>query len=444
MLLVAVPLAFAFDLLHEHSYTLQGHKYQLGEQFLVRMPDRVFGMFDDITFPEFSNLVQPKAWKWVMMFFIIGSLESLLSAKAVDLLDPWKRKTDMNRDMLAVGAANLCAASIGGLPMISEIVRSRANIDNGARTRFADMWHGMFLLACVALIPMVLHEIPLAALAAMLVYTGFRLAHPSEFVHVYQIGKEQLLIFATTLVMVLATDLLVGVAAGIILKMVIHLSNGVPLKSLFKPYIEVQEVDSKTSLIIARESAVFSNWIPFKRQIEDIGLVQRRNLIVDVSDTKLVDHSVMEKLEEMSRDFEQEGLTFEIRGLDLLHPLADNAHAARKRKLATVRRVTVIADAALETWLEDEFVKCGATGFTAFPCSGVGRRHLESGAPPDSNLVRIEVIVPRDVCDVILDFLRRDILPEQRVTACIETVDVVRVGPFTPAGDEQVRQLATH
>ena len=87
------------------------------------MPDRVFGMFDEITLPNFEVLTQPVAWKWVMMFFLIGSLESLLSAKAVDLLDPWKRKTNMDRDIIAVGTANLCAAMVGGLPMISEIVR---------------------------------------------------------------------------------------------------------------------------------------------------------------------------------------------------------------------------------------------------------------------------------------------------------------------------------
>src|SRR5690606_22684804 len=200
VLLVSVPMGMAFDLLHEHSYTLQGHKYQLGEQYLVSMPRRAFGMFDEMTLPAFSALMEPKAWKWVFMFFIIGSLESLLSAKAIDLIDPWKRKTNLDRDIVAVGAGNLCAALIGGLPMISEIVRSKANIDNGARTRFANFWHGMFLLVCVALFPMFLHRIPLAALAAMLVYTGYRLAHPSEFIHVYKIGREQLVIFVTTLV----------------------------------------------------------------------------------------------------------------------------------------------------------------------------------------------------------------------------------------------------
>lgn len=88
-------------------------------------------MFKEIQTPDFTVLNQFKAWKWILMFFMVGSLESLLSAKAVDLLDPYKRKTNMNRDMLAVGVANLGAAMVGGLPMISEIVRSRSNIDNG-------------------------------------------------------------------------------------------------------------------------------------------------------------------------------------------------------------------------------------------------------------------------------------------------------------------------
>lgn len=435
VLLVSVPMGMGFDLLHAHSYFLQGHEYQLSEQYLVDMPGRMFGMFDEVTYPNMAVLAELKAWKWVLMFFIIGSLESLLSAKAVDLLDPWKRKTNMDRDIIAVGVGNLCASLVGGLPMISEIVRSKANIDNGARTRFADLWHGVFLLLCVAMIPTVLHMIPLAALASMLVYTGFRLAHPTEFIHVYRIGREQLAIFVTTLVVVLATDLLIGVAAGIVLKMVIHVSNGVPMKSLFKPYLEVEDIDENTSMIIARQSAVFSNWIPFRRQIEDIGLVQKRNLIIDVSDAKLVDHSVMGKLEEMKRDFEQEGLTFQVRGLDTLQPLADNAQAARKRGLASVRRITVMANQSLRYWLLDKFVNCGITGYTVTTCTGAGRRNLALDNVAENEHIRIEIIAPEEVCNTVIDFLRRDILPDYHVTACIETVDVVRIGHFAPTED---------
>ena len=233
--------------------------------------------------------------------------------------------------MIAIGVANLAAACIGGLPMISEIVRSKANIDNGARTRFSDMWHGIFLLLCVALIPNVLHRIPLAALAAMLIFTGYRLAHPSEFINVYRIGKEQLAIFVTTLIVVLAADLLLGVAAGIALKFLFHIMNGVQPKSLFKPNLDVQDVDQNTSMIVAKDSTVFSNWIPIKRQIETVGLSQKRNLIINVTETRFIDHTVMEKFHAMQKDFEREGLKFELQGLDSLSPLADNPLSARKR-----------------------------------------------------------------------------------------------------------------
>lgn len=416
VLLVAVPMGMGFDLLHEHSYTLQGHKYQLSEQYLVKMPDKVFGMFNDITFPEFTVLVQPKAWKWILMFFIIGSLESVLSAKAIDLLDPWKRKTKMNRDLIAIGVGNLCASMVGGLPMISEIVRSKANIDNGARTRFANFWHGVFLLACVALIPFYLHRIPLAALAAMLIYTGYRLAHPNEFIHVYRIGKEQLAIFVTTLVVVLATDLLVGVAVGILLKMVIHLANGVSLRSLFKPYIEVQEINDHTSVILARESAVFSNWLPFRRQIEQIGLVQKRNLVIDVSGTKLIDHSVMEKLEEVQRDFEQEGLTFEVRGLNLLESFSDNVHATRKRRPKTMRRVAFTMESEHFPQFEERLFEFGASIFSIVPCN----------SPEFISRIRIEIILPPQICESFLEFIRQDVLTEQNVHACVDLIEIVQ------------------
>lgn len=433
VLLVAVPMGMGFDLLHEHSYTLQGHQYQLGEQYLVSMPDRAFGMFDEITFPNFAALAELKAWKWVFMFFIIGSLESILSAKAIDLIDPWKRKTDMNRDILAVGVGNLGAASIGGLPLISEIVRSRANIDNGARTRFAGLWHGLFLLVCVALFPVILHRIPLAALAAMLVYTGYRLAHPLEFFHIYKTGREQLVIFVVTLFAVLATDLLIGIGIGIGTKLLIHVANGVPVTSLFKPYLEIERKDETTSVIRAHQSAVFSNWIPFRRQIEDLGLVQRQNVVLDLSDTRLVDHSVMEKLHEMKRDFEQAGLTLELVGLDSLQPLAGHEFSARRRGLATVKRVTVIADESLEERLKQRFIAEGISGYTATDCRGAGRQDLSDGDGwPESPRVRIEVVATPEVCESLLAVLRRDILPEHRVTVSVETVEVVCRSDFTP------------
>jgi MFS superfamily sulfate permease-like transporter len=328
VLLVAVPLGMWFDLSHEHTYSLMGHTYKVNESFLLNVPQQVLTA---VTSPDFSVLARPAAWKWVVMFALIGSLESLLSAKAIDLLDPFKRKTSLNQDLVAIGLANTLSAAIGGLPMISEIVRSRANLDNGGRTRLANAFHGMFLTGAIVFLPSLIHRIPLAALAAMLVYTGFRLASPREFFHVYRVGREQLVVFVSTLVAVLATDLLLGIGIGIGVKLLIHFINGVPLKSLFLANADVEPWDETTTLIKARESAVFSNWILFKRRIENYGLLQNMNVIVDLSETELVDHTVMEKLHDLQRDFEAKGLTLDVVGLENHFALSPHPHAARRR-----------------------------------------------------------------------------------------------------------------
>lgn len=331
VLLLAVPLGIYFDLSHEHTYSFLGHEYPISETFLVSIPH---DLISAITTPDFNVFVEPTtrltACWWVMMFSIIGSVESLLSAKAIDVVDPWKRKTSMDRDLLSVAVANIFASSIGGLPMISEIVRSKANIDNGGHTRFANFWHAIFLLAFLVSVPALLHRIPLAALAAMLVYTGYRLASPREFINVFEIGPEQLAIFVITIIGVLSTDLLTGVGIGVAAKFLVHVMNGVPPKEFFKPFLQATEIDETTVQINAAGSAVFSNWLPFRRQIEQIGLVQRNNVIVNLAGTRLIDSNVMEKLDELQCDFLHEGLSLEIIGLDNHQPFSRHRHATRR------------------------------------------------------------------------------------------------------------------
>jgi len=333
VLLMAVPLGMLFGLGHDHTYDFAGHAYPLGPSFLVNVPRNLWAA---VAFPDFSVFTtaatRGAGVVWVLMFALVGNLESLLSAKAIDMFDPWHRKTKLDRDLVAVGIANVAAASIGGLPMISEIVRSKANIDNGACTRFADLWHGLFLLAFVALLPGLICTIPLAALAAMLVYTGCRLASPNEFISVYKIGREQLAIFVCTLVGVLATDLLVGVMIGIAVKLVIHLLNGLPIRSIFKPFLEVTVLDDTTVQVDARGSAVFSNWIPFRRQLCQLGLEQQNNVVVNLEGTKLVDHSVMEGLHELQADFQRAGLTLDVVGLGEHRALSAHPFATRRRR----------------------------------------------------------------------------------------------------------------
>lgn len=325
VLLIAVPLGVYFDIGTEQVVSFAGQTAELGPKFLVDVPDN---MFTALTFPDFSGVLTSTGITYIIMFSLIGSVESLLSAKAVDQIDPWRRKTNMDKDLLAVGIGNTAAACVGGLPMISEIVRSKANIDNGARTRFANMFHGLFLLAFVALVPALIDMIPLAALAAMLVFTGFRLASPAEFIHMYKVGKEQFIIFVSTVIGVLATDLLVGICIGIGVKFVSHIVIGAPVLSIFKPSFTVEKTSDNTTTVRVSQSAIFSTWIALKNRITQ---QDTPNVSVDLSETKLVDHTVMANLDALAREFDESGRQLVIVGLENHTPLSDDPLAARRK-----------------------------------------------------------------------------------------------------------------
>lgn len=325
VLLVAVPMGLLFDLNSEHTYTWSGHPFVVGPKFLVNLPANLLSA---ITFPDFSQVLSATSLKYVVMFSLVGSIESLLSAKAVELLDPHHGKNDLDKDLLATGTGNLVAALIGGIPMISEIVRSSANIAYGARSRLSNFFHGLALLTFVALVPGLIHRIPLAALAAMLVATGLRLASPSEFVRTFRIGADQLVIFTVTLVVTLATDLLVGVGIGILTEIALHLRQGVPLRGLFSPSME-QRDDEANTVVTLSEAVVFTNYLGLSRRLATFR--ERSSITIDLTDTRFVDHTVMEKLHHLRHDFERDGRKLSVVGLEEHEPLSAHPLAARRR-----------------------------------------------------------------------------------------------------------------
>jgi len=334
VVLVGIGLGRWFDLDHEHMYLflpdatfLPHHEATVGPKFLVAISENFMSSF---YFPDFSKFASVEFWEAVVSICLVGSLESLLSAMAVDKLDPCKRHSNLDKDLTAVGVGNLVAGLIGGLPMIAEIVRSSANVNNGAKTSWANFFHGLFLLLFVALFPRLIHSIPLAALASLLVFTGFRLASPKEFAKVMGLGKEQLFMFVVTIVGVIATDLLVGVAIGIATKFVIHLLRGVKLSNLFRIDFEITRQNADTIWVEISGAAIFSNMMALKNALA--GLEPGKNVIFQLNDAYLLDHTVMEFFHDFQHDYEGQGGTCQFMGLEYHEAYADHPLAARRMK----------------------------------------------------------------------------------------------------------------
>jgi MFS superfamily sulfate permease-like transporter len=267
-------------------------------------------------------------WKYVFMFLFVSSLESLLTVKAADNLDPYKRTSNYNGDLKAQGLGNFLSGLLGGLPMISEVVRSSSNINFKAKTKWSNFFHGAFLLfAMLVLIP-IIEMIPNAALAAMLIYAGFRLAAPKEFANMYQMGKEQLFIFIVTIIVTLMKDLLLGIAAGILVKLIFHLANGAKLSNLFNAKYQII-TQNNTILLKIKDAAIFSNLIGFKKMVDSLD--NTKEIIVDLSQTKLIDHSFLTFFEHCKNEALIKNEIFRIIGLE--NHIAFSKHPLATRKL---------------------------------------------------------------------------------------------------------------
>jgi MFS superfamily sulfate permease-like transporter len=279
---------------------------------------------------DFSGIEQAGIFiKYVIMFAVIGSIESLLTIKAIDMKDPYNRKSNSNQDLIAVGIGNTIAAIFGGLPMISEVARSSANISNGAKTRWANFFHGMFILIFVLIAIKYIEMIPNSALAAMLISVGIKLAHPREFVNTFKIGKEQLAVFITTICFTFWIDLLVGIVMGMICEIIINIINGKPLSVIFKAPTVVS-FDGNKYLIEIDQAAVFTNFMGIKRKLDAIP--SGFDVTIDLSKTKLIDHSTMENLHTYKKEYQLNGGTVELIGLNEHIAISDHQSATRIKK----------------------------------------------------------------------------------------------------------------
>jgi MFS superfamily sulfate permease-like transporter len=280
-------------------------------------------------------------WKYVVMFLFVNSLESLLTVKAIDGLDPFKRQSDYNKDLRALSIGNGLSGLLGGLPMISEVARSSANVNNGARTRWANFFHGLFLLLSMLFLIPVIEMIPTAALAAMLIAVAYRLASPKEFIGTYKVGPEQFVIFIVTIFVTVGEDLLMGVAAGILTKFIFHIINGASIGSLFKA--DYEKIDKNGDVQInVKGTATFSNFLGYKKLWQKLD--HTKTIVFNFANAKLVDHSFMEQLHHFEEEAHSHGGKVVWTGLDKFSPFSNHPLAARKLSKESTNKLEIKLD----------------------------------------------------------------------------------------------------
>jgi MFS superfamily sulfate permease-like transporter len=289
-------VAVIFGVLLNETFKASGSNLAISQEHLVNLPvpksfDDFFGQF---SMPNFSAIGNLDVWITGLTIAVVASIETLLCIEASDKLDPLKRYTNSNWELLAQGTGNILSGLIGGIPMTSVIVRTSANINSGGRTKTATITHGILLAIAVLSIPTILNKIPLACLAAILLMIGYKLASPSVFIHMWKSGKYQVIPFIVTVVAVVFTDLLEGVAIGLVVSIFFILRANLKLAYFFKKE-EYQEGEIIT-IKLAQEVS-FLNKAAIKQTLNH--LPQNSKVIIDATDTFYIDHDVVQLI----RDF---------------------------------------------------------------------------------------------------------------------------------------------
>ena len=261
----------------------------------VPVPRSISDFLAQFTFPDFSALSNFEVWKIAIVLAIVASLETLLCVEATDKMDPDKRITPTNRELKAQGLGNIISGLIGGLPITQVIVRSSANINFGAKTKLSAILHGVFLLLSAITIASVLNMIPLASLAAILLMVGYKLAKPVLFKDMYKLGWEQFVPFAVTVVAILATDLLKGIIAGMIVGGFYALLHSYRNSHHMKEVITTEDGQKIYQLVLAEEVSFFNkaNVVTALNAIPE-----NSKVIIDCTNSKSIAYDVVELIKD--------------------------------------------------------------------------------------------------------------------------------------------------
>lgn len=272
-----------------------GSSLAIGNEHLVSLPvPQSFEEFKSILIvPNFAAVTNPQVWVVGITIAIVASIETLLCIEAADRMDVQKRYTNTNVELRAQGVGNMVSSLLGGLPMTSVVVRSSANNNAGAKSKMSTIIHGILLLISVLAIPSLLNKIPLATLATVLILVGYKLAKPATFMHFWEKGKYQFIPFIATLVFVVATDLLKGVALGIIISIIFVLRGNLKRAYVFKK--EEYEDGDIIHIDLAQEVS-FLNKAAIKQTLNKIP--ENSTVVINAEDTEYIAHDVLDLIRE--------------------------------------------------------------------------------------------------------------------------------------------------
>jgi len=291
--LVAVVFGIVYYILTDST-----SKFGISSEHLVSVPvpDSFDSFLGQFSFPNFAAITNPQIWVVGFTIALVASLETLLCVEATDKLDPHKNVTPTNRELLAQGTGNILSGLIGGLPVTQVIVRSSANIQSGGRTKLSAIFHGFLLLISVILIPTLLNKIPLSVLAAILLIVGYKLAKPALFKKMWDLGWKQFIPFTVTVVGIVFTDLLVGIALGLAVGIVIILIKSFQ-NSHFLHIEDKSDGKNRIKMTLA-EQVTFFNKGAVLNELDS--LPENTYLELDVRKTIYLDNDIIEILEDFA------------------------------------------------------------------------------------------------------------------------------------------------
>ncbi len=309
--LVPGPLiAVIVGVLYYLFYNGSGSAFEITGANLVSVPipENVSDFMGQFVFPDFTQLGNSQIYIIAITLAVVASLETLLSVEATDKLDPQKRVTPTNRELIAQGVGNTISGFIGGLPITQVIVRSSANVMSGGKSKISTIIHGFFLLFSVILIPRYLNMIPLGVLAAVLLIIGYKLANPKQFISMSKMGKSQFIPFLVTVIAIVATDLLIGILLGLAVGIITILINS--YKNSHFLHIEDKSNGVHHIKMELAEEVTFLNKGAIQRELNS--LPRNSYVTLDVRKTKALDLDILEILDDFAVTAQRRNITMKL------------------------------------------------------------------------------------------------------------------------------------